>query len=90
MTMTANGLAKLVEECGELTQVAAKKMACPNTDEHWDGAGSLKTRLEEGIADVIAACGCVMLTHQLDEEKILSRAMLKISTFQQWHANQPN
>ncbi len=33
MTMTANGLAKLVEECGELTQVAAKKMACPDKEQ---------------------------------------------------------
>lgn len=88
--MTANGLAKLMEECGELTQVAAKKMACPNTDEHWDGAGSLKTRMEEEIADVMAACEFVIGTHQLDQEKILRRAVLKVRTFQQWHANPHN
>lgn len=42
MPMTANGLAKLLEELGELSQVAAKKLAYFHTDEHPDGAGSKK------------------------------------------------
>lgn len=32
--MSANGLTKLVEECGELVQICAKKMAYYNSDEH--------------------------------------------------------
>lgn len=89
MTMTAKGLAKLIEECGELQQVAAKKLACPHTDEHYDGAGSLKERMEDEIADVIASCSFVTETHQLDEARITLRAEKKMALYKQWH-DDPN
>lgn len=85
MTMTANGLAKLIEECGELMQIAGKKLAMMNSDEHWDGAGSMKTRMEDEIADVAAASQFVIGTFDLDETRIGQRAAEKLATFIKWH-----
>lgn len=87
MTMTADGLAKLMEECGEVVQVCAKKMACPNSDEHWDKKGSLKRRMEDEIADVAAASQLVISTYALDSVYIEARAKEKLALFLKWHAN---
>lgn len=81
MTMTLNGLAKLAEELGELQQVVAKKMACMDTDEHWDGAGSLQLRMEIEMGDVIAAIGFVTETFHLDRNAIANRADAKLHRF---------
>lgn len=69
-TLRANGLAKLLEELGELSQVCAKKLAYYHTDEHPDGAGSLRERMQEEIADVAAAMLFEWdgLCKQMDEE----------------------
>lgn len=97
MTMTANGLAKLIEECGEvmkafggLVQVLGKKLAYYHTDEHPDGAGSLKERLENEIGDVLAACHMVTHTHELDPKRIAERRMQKIKLFHEWHMMKDN
>lgn len=90
MTMTADGLAKLLEECGELSQVAAKKLAYFHTDEHPDGAGSLKTRLQDEMGDVIAACRFVADCFGLDEDAIEARYDKKLALFQKWHAETDN
>ena len=89
MTMKDDGLAKLIEECGELIQIAAKKQAYFDTDSHPDGAGSMKVRMEEEVADVIAACVFVTETFKLDGEKIEARAKKKLDRFRGWH-NDPN
>lgn len=85
MTMTANGLAKLLEECGELSQVAAKKLAYFHTDEHPDDAGSLQMRLENEIADVQAACLFVAHMFDLDLCAIREREKRKLQLFHKWH-----
>jgi NTP pyrophosphatase (non-canonical NTP hydrolase) len=82
--MEKNGLAKLVEECGELIQVAAKKMAYMDTDLHPDGQ-SLKLRLQHEIADVMAACHFVQETFALDLGEIMERATAKHARFCAWH-----
>lgn len=95
-----NGLVKLSEECGELivecielylarkcarlSQVAAKKMTRMDSDEHWDGAGSLKERLENEIADTAAAMRIVSENLELDEERMKKRFEGKIKLFQKW------
>lgn len=84
MPLVFNGLAKLVEECGELTQIAAKKMNYPDTDEHPDGKGSMKRRLEEEIADVLAAAKMVSEQYGLDDDFIVNRWQLKLSMFKKW------
>jgi len=87
MTMVANGLVKLIEECGELQQIAAKKLAYFNTDLHPDGMGPMSVRLEEEIADVIAASIFITQTFQLNEDRIGDRVELKLKRFQAWHAD---
>ncbi len=90
MPMTANGLAKLLEELGELSQVAAKKLAYFHTDKHPDGAGSLKERMEQEMGDVLGAICFVADTMGLDVEVIARRRDEKLSRFQQWHADASN
>lgn len=86
--MHQNGLTKLIEECGELAQIAAKKSAYMDTDTHPDGAGSLKKRLEDELADVCAAGAFVIQTFGLDSERMKRRTALKLDTFQKWHREQ--
>lgn len=85
MTMAGNGLVKLVEELGELAQVAAKKLAYMNTDIHPDGK-SLKARMEEEMADVVAACIFVRDKFDLDEDIMNNRIAKKLALFEEWHA----
>ena len=90
MPMTADGLAKLLEELGELSQVAAKKLAYFHTDDHPDGAGSLKVRLESEMGDVMGAIDFVTLTMGLNAHTIAARACEKLNTFQRWHKDPGN
>jgi NTP pyrophosphatase (non-canonical NTP hydrolase) len=84
MAMAHEGLAKLIEECGELQQIAGKKLACPDTDTHWDGLGSLKERLENEIADVLAACDFVLDKYKLDRIQVSKRLAAKVSQYREW------
>lgn len=84
MPMEHAGLIKLMEECGELTQIAAKKVAFMHTDDHPDGAGSMKVRLEDEIADVMAVCHMVIRNLKLDEDIIETRKFRKIVLFAKW------
>lgn len=88
--MTANGLAKLIEECGELQQVAGKRLAYYHTDEHPDGGLSLNERLADEIGDVIAACQLVIQLHELDANRVTQRHRRKLAAFQRWHAMEDN
>ena len=88
MTMTANGLAKLSEELGELQQVVGKMLAY-GTGPHPDGTESLLAKFEEEAADVCAAVTFVSQTHGADPDRIRVRAALKLDRFQKWHAD-PN
>lgn len=85
MAMTANGLAKLLEELGELAQITAKKLAYFHTDEHPDGAGSLRERMEQEMGDVKAAIAFVQEQFDLDPVEIDSRAEAKLARFREWH-----
>lgn len=94
MTMTSKGLAKLLEEAGELqkelgelSQVAAKKLARMDMDEHFDGAGSLARRLEDEMGDVIAAIQFVASTFELDPARIVARTETKLARFHAWNAD---
>lgn len=78
------GLVKLVEECGELIQIASKKMTRMDSDAHWDNAGSISSRMEDEIADVFAAATIVMENFNLNRERVSERADAKIKLFQTW------
>lgn len=88
--MTAKGLAKLAEECGELQQVIGKRLAYYHTEVHPDGGPALSRRLEDEIADVLAACALVTALHELDERRIEKRRLEKISLFRRWHYDTAN
>jgi NTP pyrophosphatase (non-canonical NTP hydrolase) len=88
MTMSADGLNKLMEECGELIQIAAKKAAYPNTEIHPDGQ-NINHALEAEIADVLAACEFVTVKLGLDRTMIDNRAHRKLMTYNRWDAD-PN
>lgn len=86
--MHNKGLTKLMEECGELVQIAAKRAAC-SADMHWDGL-PINSRLEDEIADVEAICAFVKEVWKLDTKRIYSRKGYKIGMFQYWHVKEPN
>lgn len=79
------GLSKLVEEAGEVVQVIGKLMGTGGKTTHWDGKGDLKDRLEEEIADVMAACTFVVTVNKLDRDKIATRMADKLVLFHEWH-----
>ena len=89
MTMHCNGLTKLIEECGELSQIASKKQAFMDTDTHPDGKGSMKKRIEEEMGDVFAACILVAENFSLDQDFLEKRVQKKLTLFRSWH-NNPN
>jgi NTP pyrophosphatase (non-canonical NTP hydrolase) len=85
MTMSCNGLAKLLEECGELVQIASKKLAYFHTDQHPDGAGSLQERMEDEMGDVLAAITFCIFSFGLNAERIQARTKMKLERFMAWH-----
>jgi NTP pyrophosphatase (non-canonical NTP hydrolase) len=85
MPMHSKGLAKLTEEMGELGQVVGKRQAYPegpHPDEYREKP--LDERMEDEIADVIAACWFVVQKWDLDRPKISARVMEKKALFAKW------
>lgn len=80
------GLLKVLEECGELQQVVGKLLAYPD-GEHPDGAGPLGLRLEEELADVMAAAQFVVDANPrlLDAMQVEHRVAAKAARFWVWH-----
>lgn len=85
MTISNRGYTKLVEECGELIQVAAKRIAYLD-DSHPDDRTkpSLDLRIEDEIADVLAACRFVIEKNKLNTQYIEGKMNLKVSVFNHW------
>ena len=81
--MSNMGLTKLMEECGELVQIAAKKVAYPDVDIHPDGQ-NLNARLIEEMGDVLAAITFVATKIGLDTAAIFVRAEEKKQLYQEW------
>ena len=77
------GLSKLIEEAGEVQQVCGKIVGCHGAVDHWDGS-NLRQRLEEEIADVIAACRFVIQINVLDNNAIMKRSATKYDRFMEW------
>lgn len=94
------GLSKLVEENGEVGdahadfllaksvgrvgQVAGKIMGLGHMGEHWDGS-VLKTRIEDELADLVAAAIFFAENNGLDTDRMAERQAEKLSTFRRWH-----
>lgn len=84
--MTAAGVAKLIEECGELTQALGKKLAWWDTNApHWDGS-VLNERIEEEMGDVRAAIDFCIDRLGLDGAAVEVRERKKRALFDLWEA----
>ena len=85
--MKSHGLVKLIEESGEVIQVAAKMIAYPKlifgSKLHPDGT-NLRTRLVEEIGDCYAALEFVVTKLDLSKKLIRERAEMKHKLFKQW------
>lgn len=80
------GLAKLMEECGELIQVLGKIMACEGKDAiYWDGS-SLVPHLIEEMGDVRAAMIFFCESNGIQKSRVHARADEKLEKFHYWHA----
>jgi NTP pyrophosphatase (non-canonical NTP hydrolase) len=77
------GLAKLIEETSELGQVVGKLIAYPG-GEHPDLGPPLRERLEDEIADVLAAIMYVRAHNVLDRGRMDARVIEKFERFQRW------
>lgn len=77
------GLAKLVEESGELMQVLGKLMATGGVRDHWDGT-DLEDRLYEELGDLHGTMLFFVHTNKLDSARINKRADNKIELFESW------
>lgn len=76
------GISKLVEEMGEVGQVAGKLMATHGEAVHWDGDGNLVDRLTEEMADLQAA---IWFASEANNLQIMERALAKYQLFGEWH-----
>lgn len=82
------GLAKLLEESGELQQVIGKLAAYPG-GAHPDGT-LLIDRLHDEIADVMAACDfVVMVNPRINHGRVEQRRERKRGRFLGWHGQKP-
>lgn len=83
-----NGLSKLIEECGEVLQVAGKIIGAEGKPDHYDGT-DLRQRLENEMADLLAALTFVMdiNAHHIDAGRICERAGRKLALFEAWDAD---
>lgn len=79
------GLAKLLEETGEVQQVIGKLLAVRGEAEHWDGT-NLHSRFEEELGDLLAAVEYVLRHNPtLSREHVYSQKTSKTAVFELWH-----
>jgi len=81
------GISKLVEECGEVLQIAGKLMGTGGVTLHFSGL-DLRRALEEELADLAAAIEFVIDHCGLDRAAIVRRRIEKLARFKEWHRGQ--
>lgn len=81
------GISKLIEECGEVTQVAGKLLGSKGDPAHFDGS-NLRHRLEEELGDLGAAVDFIVSHCGLDRVAIARRVYEKRCLFEQWHEDE--
>jgi NTP pyrophosphatase (non-canonical NTP hydrolase) len=79
------GLSKLAEEAGEVAQVIGKIIGANGAVDHWDGGPPLNLRLEDEMADLMAAMIFVAHKNGCDLERMVDRSAAKLTLFEQWH-----
>lgn len=76
-------LAKLVEELGELSQVAGKALQVGGLDKsHWNMF--LKEAFVEEAGDVIASIEFLIEKYQIDRNAVQIRTNIKLERFKEW------
>jgi isocitrate/isopropylmalate dehydrogenase len=82
------GMAKVIEEMGELQTVMAKIMSCSGGVEYWDGTDLFEKLMEE-LADVEAALWFFELINEKvrwrRDQLYLRRVRQKQDQYLQWH-----
>lgn len=80
------GLSKLIEECGEVLQVAGKLIATGGSVDHWSGL-DLDCEMEKELGDLLAAIDFVMDHNagMLRNHVIEARRDEKAELFEEWH-----
>jgi NTP pyrophosphatase (non-canonical NTP hydrolase) len=81
---TWNGLSKLIEECGEVQQVAGKIIGAEGKDRHFDGT-NLRVRLESELGDLLAAIQFMIHHNDLDAHRIGMQRSKKLKIFEKWN-----
>jgi NTP pyrophosphatase (non-canonical NTP hydrolase) len=81
------GLSKLVEECGEVLQIAGKLIATGGNPFHWDGS-CLTHRMTEELADLRAAILFYCEANGHETSDFAARVQTKLELFREWHAKQ--
>lgn len=77
------GLSKLIEEAGEVIQVGGKIIGINGEEEHWDGT-NLRERMQDELADLLAAVRFFIQHNEFDQSKIDARVEHKFGLFQEW------
>lgn len=80
------GLAKLVEECGEVLQIAGKLITVKGENNYWEGR-DIHQEFSEELADLLAAVTFTIDRSGLDQAEIYERATMKLARFGEWHEN---
>lgn len=80
------GIGKLIEECGEVLQVAGKAIAFPRGP-HPDGAGEVYPRFIEELADLQAAIDYFVSVNGISGAKFETRRTNKLHYFYHWDLN---
>jgi NTP pyrophosphatase (non-canonical NTP hydrolase) len=80
------GLSKLIEECGEVMQVAGKLIGSGGDPMHWDGT-DLRERLLDELSDLQAALRFfgTMNYEQEAANRFGERVEAKVALFHEWH-----
>jgi len=81
------GLAKLVEELGEVGQVCGKLMMTGGEPEHWDGS-DLHECMALELGDVLAAAEFLLTHNPLDRALVEAQFEKKLALFKRWHEEQ--
>ena len=80
------GISKLIEEAGEVIQVAGKLLATGGAVDHWHGT-NLRDRLIDEMGDLLAAVEFVAHVNKVEAD-VMARAADKLHIFRQWHRDE--
>ena len=83
-SMVWPGIGKLLEEMGEVAQMASKLVSTDGQDAYWDGT-NLREELCGEIGDLLAAIAFLSNENHLDTALIQARMDRKLTLFEKWH-----